>query len=997
MSKVPASHSMVIDLAAERLWVNDKSVALRPKTWLVLRCLVERPGQILTKNELLDRVWPDTAVTEGTLNKSIGELRAALDGAAQGPGCIATASRRGFRWIGDARIVRDHDGGAVGSADQPRTVATPLPAGSDEQSDPSAEPEVVGREAELAVLETALAKAHSGRPQVIFVTGEAGAGKTTLIDRFLSRLRSDAAALVAHGQCIETSGQHEPYLPLLQTMERLARREDPALPVTDILRRCAPSWLEQMPSLLSEPRSAAAASGATPGRMLRELTTAIEEFAQLRTVVLVLEDAHWADLATTDVCNTLARRRDGARLMVLVTMRAAEAMVLEHPILAVCRDLVARRAATEIGLGPFARGELSVYLTSRCPGLDSGGHLEDWLLQQTAGNPLFVRLVLDEWISRGLVEETEQGLWRVAGDPDEFRRIVPDSLRALLERQIAQLVPEERSVLEVASVCIGDFHAAAIAAASSLDGERVETLCRSIARRGRFLRACGGATTADGLVTERFAFLHAAIQQVVADELPGARRRRLHLAVAEQLERDHAGRTRTVASQLAVHYETAGDLSRAIPHLRDSAKSAMRLDSPRDAIVILEKVLRLIEQTDNPAEQDGERLLALSDLSHAHQLAYGFIHPQVARLWSQTSELAASREDAGERIRADAGRIMVACVTARYAEAEEVIREALPLVPLVSDAAARQAWFFSSATVRYRVAAFDDARGFFESAFALGGDYDPVPGADFLAVLMSQYAPVQALTGRPDATRRLVRESLERARDHSHYSECVTGALAAWSLALLRDFAGAAPIAARALEFARADNFQTWSTRPMFLLGLSAIREGRADEGIAQIRSGLDSRRSDGQWVDHSAFCGLFAEALLDAGCEGAEALLDEAENFAAGTGERYYEAELHRLRAKARRLAGGDPSEVEDQLRRAVQIAALGGSHWHGLLAASDLASLLLEQDRRDEARELLEPACAVIEGGEDLDAVRRGRELLARAGGIPFGETSLPSTLPD
>ena len=546
-------------------------------------------------------------------------------------------------------------------------------------------------------------------------------------------------------------------------------------------------------------------------------------------------------------------------------------------------------------------------------------------------------------------------------------------------------MPEERSVLEAASVCIGEFHADAIAAAASLDAERVETLCRSIARRGRFLRACGRGSTAGGFATERFAFLHASIQQVVADELPGARRRRLHLATAEQLERDHAGQTRIVASQLAVHFEAAGDVSRAIPHLRDSAKWAMRLDSPRDAIVILEKVLRLIEESENPADKDGERLLALSDLSHAHQLAYGFIHPQVARLWSQTSELAASREDASERIRADAGRIMVACVTARYAEAEGVIRESLPLLPHVADPGARQAMLFSSATVRYRVAAFDDARELFESALALKTDYDPVPGADFTAVLMSQYAPVQALTGRPDAARRLVRESVERARAHSHYSECVTGALAAWSLALLGDFAGAAPIAARALELALADNFQTWSTRPLFLLGMSAIREGRTEEGIAQIRSGLDSRRGVGQWVDHSALCGMFAEALLDAGCDGAEALLDEAGNFAAASGERYYDAELQRLRAKARRLAGGDPGEVEDELRRAVQVAALGGVHWHGLLAASDLASLLLEQDRHEEARALLEPACAAIEGGEDLDAVRVGKQLLARAVGIP------------
>jgi len=132
MIKGHAPHSIVLDLVAERLWVDDEAVALRPKTWLVLRCLVERPGEILTKNELLDRVWPDTAVTEGTLNKSIGELRSALADTTQPPTCIATVSRRGFRWIGNVRIVTEHGGGAAAIPDDHRVPAEPVFSASEE-------------------------------------------------------------------------------------------------------------------------------------------------------------------------------------------------------------------------------------------------------------------------------------------------------------------------------------------------------------------------------------------------------------------------------------------------------------------------------------------------------------------------------------------------------------------------------------------------------------------------------------------------------------------------------------------------------------------------------------------------------------------------------------------------------------------------------------------------------------------------------------------------
>src|SRR5205085_2672354 len=164
---VPAA--IVVDLAAEQLKVDDRAIGLRPKTWEVLRALVERPGQLIMKNELLDRVWTDVAVSEGTLNKSIGELRAAFDDSRESPRFIETVSRRGFRWIGDVRVV------AAGGAAMP--VATPLPG--------RASGHIVARGEEVARLNAALVRARSGRRQIVFVAGEAGAGKTVLIDHFL--------------------------------------------------------------------------------------------------------------------------------------------------------------------------------------------------------------------------------------------------------------------------------------------------------------------------------------------------------------------------------------------------------------------------------------------------------------------------------------------------------------------------------------------------------------------------------------------------------------------------------------------------------------------------------------------------------------------------------------------------------------------------------------------------------------------------------------------
>lgn len=972
--------SVLIDLVSGRLTVDGEFVPLRPKTWDVLRHLAGKPDELVRKDDLLDAVWPGTAVSEGILNKSVGELRAALEERIPGVAFVQTVPRRGFRWVGKATVIGGAESGGPADAASSADRADGAPAFEDSAEPASAG--VIARDAELAELEACLAKAEAGRHQAVFLTGEAGAGKTTLVDLFLERIAKRSGAepvIVAHGQCIDTAGHHEAYRPVFEALERLVRDVPPDSPLIPILRRFAPTWVAQMPMLTPAAAAPAASAATVPGRMLREMTMAVEEMGRHATLVVLLEDAHWADLATTDLFSALARSRDPARLMVIATMREAEATVLDHPVATMARELVARGGARRFDLAPFRREHLDAYLAMRCPGLDADGRIGHGLLAQTAGNPLFVRLVVEDWIAREVVRPGADGGWQLAGTVDDIRGGVPDNLRSLLEAQLALLQDDERSVLEAASVRIGDFDAPSIASALGRDVEDVESMCRDIARRRQFLKPGERAASTGGSAVETFAFMHATVQHVVADGVAPARRRRLHLAAAGALERAHEGRTLFIAPQLAVHYEAGGDRPRALRNLRETSRLALRRDSPRDAVATLERACALAEASEGMPGREDEMLLALSALSHARQVAFGWVDPEVANLWSRTSQMAASRENEKERMVAASGSIMVCCVTARYAEAEETIRDALSWLDAVDDLGTRQTLFFSAATVRYRLAAFDDARLLFESALAIECSSDPIPGTDFVAVLMSQYAPVLALLGRAGEARRLVRDSMARARAHSHYCECVTAALASWSLALLHDFDGLEPIAARALEIATADQYRTWSTRPQALLGLAAMHEGRVDEGIAMVRAGLDGRRGDGQLVDHSALCGLFAEALMDAGRDGAEAALQEGRDFAAQSGERYHDCEFHRLRAKSLRLAGAPAAEVEDELRRAIELATLLGVHWHRLLAATDLAVLLQETGRAGEARAALERALALVEGADDLKPVRRAKETLA------------------
>ncbi len=964
--------SVVLDLAAERLLLDDRGVDLRPKTWEVLRMLVGRAGKLVTKDELLDGVWADTAVTEGTLSKSIGELRVALDDDAATPRWIETVPRRGFRWIGSARVLERGSGRSASSGTAAEPASPVHPAGA----------AMIARGAELERLDAALARARTGSRQVVFVVGEAGAGKTLLTDSFLERIAdSDAAGslVVAHGQCLETSGTPEPYLPFLDALERLARDRRFGPAVAEVLRRSAPSWASRLPAVGS---SDAAVGSASPGATLRELLGALDGIAGERTLVLVLEDLHWADIASVDALAAIAKRRDEARLLVVVTMRDAEAVVASHPVVDLKRELGVREGTHEIVLEPFPVVTIREYLSSRCPGLGASEGIAEWLLRQTAGNPLFVRLVLDDWIARGVVARTPEGRWEPTIDPAAMRDTVPDSFRALLEGQIAALSPEERAVAQAASVRIGEFLPASIAASAALSVEEVDAACDRIARRGRILRHCGTVVAADGTAGEQYAFLHATVQGVVCQGLARSVRRRLHLAAAEQIERESAGRLSQVSSLLAVHYDEGGDAARAIRWLREAAREAMHQDAPRDAVARLERALELVDASPQLEDPNAQRVLILSDLTHARQLAFGFSDPQVAQLWSRATELAETVEDLRDRVIANSGAIVAACVTGRYADAHEMMRAIVPAAEQLADPGAKKLLAFAVGNVLYRTGATERTVEVFESAIATAHDTDPVPGADLDALLLSQFGPALAVRGRPDDVRALTGRALERARDHSHYAECVTGSLSAWSLGLSYDFAAGAPIAERTIELANEHGFIDWTTRPLFVVGMALFRQGKVDEALARVRESLDGRRTVGHWVDQSAMCCLYAEALMEAGRDGAEELLAEASSFAASHGELFFESEILRLQAR-RHAAAGDGASAEALARRSLELANLRGNFWHALLAASDLASLLLERGAGDQARAVLGPARAAVAGGEHLPVVRRAADLLLKANG--------------
>ena len=407
-------------------------------------------------------------------------------------------------------------------------------------------------------------QAGDGRRQVVFVQGEAGIGKSAVVERFLQGVAAThASTAVGYGQCVEQFGEREPYMPVLELLERLCHGSF-AGSVLGALRSVAPSWLAQLPALqrpTDRERLRRWHADTTPHRMLREFSGLAEAVSSQHPLVLVLEDLHWSDRATVDLVSVLAQRSERARLMLVATHRPAQAAALDHPIQPVLTLLRARRLCAEIGLEYLTRREIGSYLERRFEGARVSRDVVAAMHERTDGNPLFLIVLTDHLIARGWLTDDE-GTWRLTVSGAAIEQDVPDNLRRLIEGQLRLASPEERHLLEVASVAGVTFDAPAVAVGCGGPADAVESICHRLCRAQRWLREAGTRRWPDGTLASRYAFQHALYQRTLYDRLSPGRRAALHEQIGRRLEAAYAGRAGDAAGELARHFQGGQDQGR---------------------------------------------------------------------------------------------------------------------------------------------------------------------------------------------------------------------------------------------------------------------------------------------------------------------------------------------------------------------------------------------------------------------------------------------------
>ena len=300
-------------------------------------------------------------------------------------------------------------------------------------------------------MDRSLRDVQRGERRLIFLAGEAGIGKTTLIEHFLANTKASADVRISRGQCIEQYGASEPYLPWIEVLNHFAADYGKER-LAGLLRRYAPMWLAQLPWLIESAERKdlqREIAGVTRERMIRELAETLEALAADDPVIVVLEDLHWSDPSSIGLLAYLARRRQRSRFLLVGTYRPMELHVSAHPLMTLKQDLLAHGFCEEQQLEFLTHTAVAGYLNARFPGAPT--NLAAQVHRRTDGNPLFMVNVIDYLLARGALVH-EDGQWQMRRSVQAPELEVPDSLKQMVERQLDCLSQEDRRVLEAASV-----------------------------------------------------------------------------------------------------------------------------------------------------------------------------------------------------------------------------------------------------------------------------------------------------------------------------------------------------------------------------------------------------------------------------------------------------------------------------------------------------------------------------------------------------------------
>jgi DNA-binding SARP family transcriptional activator len=924
----------------------------------------------------------------------------------------------------------------VQAPEAPKVPAEPLPFS--EGDVPVERPVFVAREHELSQLDGHLEAALAGRGKVIFVTGDAGRGKTAILQEFARRAQEAHVNLVvASGNCNAYTGLGDPYLPFREVLDLLAgnveaqwaagamtgeqaRRLWNTLPavaraladvgpdlVDTFIRRAAllerakqyapdrADWLAHLHELVDRKPFGPGMPSPQQSALNEQYTGVLQGLAQQVPLVLMLDDLQWADLGSVSLLFHLGRHLQRSRILIVGAYRPEEVAIgrdgERHPLEPVVHEFQRDMGEIIVNLGQAGTWEFVESLLDSEPNRLEGPFRE-MLHRQTHGHPLFTIELLRGLQERGDLVQDPEGRW-VAGPALDWETL-PARVEAAIAERMARLSGPMQAALRVASVEGEVFTAEVVARVQGVEErEVVGHLSSELDRRHRLVRAHAIERLGTRRVS-RYRFRNYLFQKYLYDSLDPVERTYLHEDVGNALEElygEQGSEISAIAPQLAWHFQEAGIAEKAIHYLHQAGERAVQLSAYQEGITHLTRGLELLETLPDPADADGllarkEQELALQRaLSLAWQGLKGAQAPEVERAHARARELCQQLGDTSQLSKV-AGEESTACyVRAENQRARSLAEEALDLARQSKDPllVGQAHWYLGVAL--FSLGEQIEARTHLEQMIDF---YDPERHHRAFVFLRGSDAGLGALAyaagclwclGYPDQALEYSQKALALARELGHPFTladvlCFGGGM----FSELRRDALAQKDHAEELIRLASGKMPVWEGPAQRYRAGALVRLGQVEEGIAHLHEAIAAIRAGSALCDLSQALCCLAEAQGKAGQP--EAGLDtlaESLDFVERTDQRHSEAELYRLQAELLFMQGRD-AEGEASLEKALHVARRQQAKSWELRATTTLARLWQKQGKQEEAREALAQAYGWFTEGFDTPDLIEARTLL-------------------
>lgn len=893
---------------------------------------------------------------------------------------------------------------------------------------------VVARDSELRRLGEFLTQVLTGHSQVVFVSGEAGSGKTTLVNEFARQAqRAYPDLIVAAGHGNAYTGVGDPYLPFREVMGMLtadieaqgsaglisadhAGRLWRLLPrVIELLVACGPDlidtfisgdqlvnraavhtpalveWRERLQTLLAHKIAFPENRLPHQHHLFEQYTHVVEGLAAQQPLLLILDDLHWADVSSISLLFHLGRRLGPSPVLIIGVYRPEEVSRgygrEPHPLTGVLNEFKHQFGDIWIDLDPAepaaGRTFVDALLDSEPNRLDENFRRE--LARQTGGNPLFTIELLRYMQERGDLQQDKTGRW-VEGRHLAWTSL-PAQVEGVLEKRIGGLDADLGEVLKVASVEGETFTAEVIARVRDIDERKlVERLSSEVDKLHRLIRS----QSSQRLATEEqqlscYCFRHILFQAHLYRRLSQAERIYLHQAVAQTLEQLYGSHVEDVALKLARHFRLAGLTEKTIDYLHKAGEKAVESYANHEAALLFDEALTHLKTLPETLTHI-QRELALQIARGNVLLAIkGFAAEEVEQVFGRARELCQRAGETPQLFQVMHGLFRYYIVRTAFQTTHELGQQ---IMDLTQRQPGPGLWLLAElcqGMTPFFMGEFPDAQTHFSQSLAF---HDPKQqrayamhfGQDGVTTCMTQSALVLWHLGYPDQALKKSREAVALAQQIAHpFSLALTFSYAGWLYQLCREIESTQTQAEITMTFSAKHGFVFWLAMGMVQDGWRLTEQGDIDRGIAQIRQGLTTWQATGAELLLPYFLALLAEAYGKAGqVEMALDMLTEAATAMGRSQEGNYAAEIYRLRGELLRQQGRG-NEAEEYFRQALTTARRQGSKSLELRAAMSVYRLGQEQGKLEEGRQVLNEIYNWFNEGFNTPDLQEATALLA------------------